>query len=422
MRIDKTIFRYIIVAMAGWYPAASQQVITANISDLINTELNALPGPFTNKYAHPTADERIKWESLVSKVISKTYAEAAEDAAAVGYELVNVKDNGGGLSLNLYLLRKTVAGDNFWGSYVFNNSPDRPQLVIQSPHAIKDRNTGVQGIHVFRETGARAFFLTGTNRCNSSTPTGCSGTTGICGNGTEKYRISDVAHNTDGAFQIATEVLSDAENNYFIQLHGFGKEASDPYAILSLGARILAGGENKMPTIEQHLFDQDNQLTFQNSANPGWTRLLGFTNTQGRYINGGTDPCTTNAATTNGRFIHIEQEYDKLRAGLTQWQKMANALGATFAKSATGTVTEVEGHDNPIQLYPNPVRHLLNLQNATGQILEMTVHTLSGQVVRQASITPGLTTQSVTDLERGIYLYTLSSEGSLVKRGRITRK
>ncbi|MEP4093353.1 T9SS type A sorting domain-containing protein [Reichenbachiella sp.] len=410
----------LVLSVAFWPSLQGQEVINANISDLIGTEINNLPGASTNVYASPGGSDLTAWEGIIDLILDKNFSEVANKATDVGYTLSHVKDNTGSGTLDLYLLRRT-SGSNYWGTYVFNNDPDRAQLVIQSPHAIKDTNTGLEGVYVFRQTGARAFFLTGTNRCNSSTKTSCSGTTSVCGSGSEKYRISDVAHNDKSAFQIVTEKLNDAESNYFIQLHGFSKKSTDPYVIMSLGARGV-NGTNKLPDIQQALFEQDAVLTFQSSTNTSWTRLLGFTNTQGRYINQSSNPCSNDAAIANGRFIHLEQELSRLRSGTTQWSKMAEALAAAFPSQKTVTAVGDQGfHELAIHLFPNPVNHQLTVHNELGNNLKLKMMTLDGRTVLSQVIDLGTAITRVDYLDRGVYLYQISDHSKLVKSGKLIK-
>jgi hypothetical protein len=64
-----------------------------------------------------------------------------------------------------------------------------------------------------------------------------------------------------------------------------------------------------------------------------WDRLRGFSNTQGRFINGSSNPCSVSASATSGRFIHLEQEKTKLRQDAAGWEKMNMALSNVFAKT-----------------------------------------------------------------------------------------
>ena len=83
--------------------------------------------------------------------------------------------------------------------------------------------------------------------------------------------------------------------------------------------------------IRDALLEEDASLTFKIAhIDTDWTRLRGFTNTQGRFINSSPDPCGTSATETSGRFIHIEQARPKLRQDASGWAKMSNALGNVF--------------------------------------------------------------------------------------------
>ncbi len=102
----------------------------------------------------------------------------------------------------------------------------------------------------------------------------------------------------------------------------------------------MTNGTDKTPTtdyvtmIKNELFAIDNSLTFKlGHIDTDWGRLRGFTNTQGRFINGSANPCNTSASETSGRFIHIEQEKSKLRQDASGWEKMNVALGNVFSKT-----------------------------------------------------------------------------------------
>ena len=90
-------------------------------------------------------------------------------------------------------------------------------------------------------------------------------------------------------------------------------------------------GTDYATLIKDALLEEDNTLTFKIAhIDTDWTRLRGFTNTQGRFINSSPDPCRISATETSGRFIHIEQAKPKLRQNATGWAKMSNALGTVF--------------------------------------------------------------------------------------------
>jgi hypothetical protein len=68
---------------------------------------------------------------------------------------------------------------------------------------------------------------------------------------------------------------------------------------------------------------------------PGWTRLIGATNVQGRPLNGSTEPCNEPAILASGRFLHVEQAHEGLRDLPQNWLKIADALTAIFPAHPT---------------------------------------------------------------------------------------
>lgn len=283
-----------------------------------------------NQYADPSALQISEWNTLLSQLVSHNYSSAATTANNIGYELVAYTDNAS--SQTYYMLRANAA--NHWGTYIYNPNYCRP-LVLQAPHPRKDFNTGKQAIHCFLENNALFFCMAGTHRCNHASMNNCSGTTQTCNatgdTNSYKFRISDMAHSDVSIFQhTSTHLFNHFNDAYFLSLHGFTKKTTDPYVILSNGT-LLTPTLDYLDILDDMLLAQDNSLSFKIAHIDNWTRLMGSTNTQGRMINGSNNACSTAATNTNGRFLHIEQEKNKLRADITGWNKMSNALQQTFS-------------------------------------------------------------------------------------------
>ncbi|MGB2958844.1 MAG: T9SS type A sorting domain-containing protein, partial [Bacteroidota bacterium] len=257
-------------------------------------------------------------------------------------------------------LERTQASSSFWGIYVVNPSPLRPNLMIMCPHTLHDRNTGRQGAYVYAAVAPRMLGINGAHRCNSSLFSPCSGTTTVCSDSSQSYRTSDQAHVTDGLFQATTEaMLAFTDSTIQIQLHGFSKNATDPDIIMSNGTSFAPPpGQDYLAALRDNLTVVDPTLTFKvGHLDTGWTRLLGTTNVQGRLINGSPAPCTLWASSATGHFFHIEQKYSGLRDSQEGWEKMASAITLTFPQ----TPTDVRTGDQPVptafhvhQNYPNP--------------------------------------------------------------------
>lgn len=311
--------------------AHAQLFDNGDIASEISSIVSNMPGDSGNNYSEPSQNQQDTWADMLDELFQADYAAAANLANQVDYDLTIYSDQPSGETY--YLLTSNNA--NYWGTYVFNPNYCR-ELVIQAPHPRKDFNTARQGIHVFRESESMFFMMAGTHRCNHSDPSGCSGSTRVCGELIPvDYRISDLAHRTTTLFQRTTEKLFFAfGGSYFLSLHGFTMGNGDPYVILSNGTRQTPNPDY-ISTLANQLDLIDPVLTFEIAhINLNWDRLIGFTNTQGRLINGSNNHCSSNATTTDGRFLHIEQEKTRLRNDQSGWDKMADAVINTFPCAA----------------------------------------------------------------------------------------
>lgn len=392
--------------------AKAQVTLSGDIFQYIENTIANMPGSDGGQFANMLPFEEEDWRDLLDLLVDRKYADVAELAPDLGYRLVRYMDINGFVIKEFYILEKAPGGNNYWGTYIFNPNICR-NLVIQSPHPKYDSNTGVQGIHIFRNINAYAYFLSGTHRCNDSSASGCSGTTTACG-ASSPYRRSDVAHNTLSAFHIATEVVHDQMPELtFVQLHGFAKQSSDPFVIMSNGTRDAPPNDYAL-AIRNGLLDEDPGLTFRiGHIDLSWDRLLGGTNTQGRYINGSTDACTQNAEMSDGRFIHIEQEFSRLRASESLWDKMLAALSDAFPCMVVAT-DEVE--EETAALWYLQTDGSITFRLPPGNRYELRVFNWLGQTILSKSIDANETIQLGNGL-RGGFL-SVWSDGALVQSGK----
>ncbi len=304
---------------------------SGHLETYLETFIDGVPGSSGNHYKEPTTNQLITWGEIIDAILTENIDEAVAKSAEVNYQINEFTDTDLSPNQVFYVLEEKADKTNYWGIYVFSKTPALNTLVIQAPHIKNDTNTGKQAVYCFRNNIAKAVFLNGTHRCNNSASSTCSGTTSTCNSGSEAYRVSDLAHNTQSVFQKTTEkVFNTISNSVFIQLHGFGKLASDPYVIMSNGTQKTPATDYAIQ-IKDALLVEDNTLTFKIAhIDTDWTRLRGFTNTQGRFINNVSDACSIPATETSGRFIHIEQERTKLRESANEWVKMSNALKSVF--------------------------------------------------------------------------------------------
>ncbi len=330
---------------------AFTQTATGDIENYVGTIISNAPGSSGDNYIEPTTTQLNTWNTVIDFLLVNDLANARANVNPLNYQITEFTDTSITPNQVFYVLEEKSAKLYYWGTYVFSQTPVRNNLIIQATHSKFDTNTGNQAIYCFKNTVARAVFLNGTHRCNSSNFTSCSGTTSVCGS-SDSYRISDLAHTTTSMFQKTTENLFNTiANSVFIQLHGFGKQPTDPYVIMSNGTRETPATDYAT-LLKNALLVEDNTLTFKIAhIDLSWTRLIGFTNTQGRLINNSADFCNTSATTTSGRFIHVEQEKSKLRNDEVGWSKMSNALASVFSSTLD---TDDFIMDDSIRISPNP--------------------------------------------------------------------
>ena len=328
---------------------ANAQTANGNIEIYVGDLINNAPGSSGNDYKVPTTVQLITWNTIIDFLLADNLASARTTANGLNYQVTEFTDTTMSPNQVFYILEEQSPKSNYWGAYVFSKTPKRGNLVIQAPHIKNDTNTGKQAVYCFKNNMARSLFISGTHRCNNSSSSSCSGTTTICNSGSEAYRVSDLAHNTNSVFQKTTEnMFTYFPESVFIQLHGFSWSSGDPYVIMSNGTRETPAIDYAT-LIKDALLVEDNSLTFELShINTSWNTLIGFTNTQGRLINYSVDNCVSSAEGTTGRFIHIEQELTKLRANSTAWQKMSNTLASVFIEDGDGdgVATGSDSDDN----------------------------------------------------------------------------
>lgn len=382
------------------------QTATGNIEIYVGAIIDGTPGSSGDNYNEPSTSQLDTWNTLVNLLLSDNLSSARSAADGLNYQITEFTDTSISPNQVFYVLEEKSPSSNYWGTYIFSKTPTRNNLIIQAPHSKYDINTGKQAVNCFKNNVARAVFINGTHRCNSDSFSSCSGTTSVCGS-SDPYRKSDLAHNVQTVFQKTTEILlTTISNSVFIQLHGFGKKSSDPYVIMSNGTRETPTTDYAAQ-LRDALLVEDSSLTFKLAhIDTDWTRLVGFTNTQGRLVNNSADFCTTSATSTSGRFIHIEQERSKLRNDETDWSKMSNALATVFESTLS---TDSFNLDNRISISPNPTEGNITINGYN--IKSIKVYNTLGQQVLQFKNPIDNSTLKIDfrDLTKGIYLLKINS-------------
>lgn len=397
IRMRNTIVCLGMLSILFWNSSlALAQDISGSIELHIDSIIDNLPGSSGGDYVEPSTDQRSNWGGIVSGILQGDYGMPD----SMNYHLLEFLDVNSGATY--YILEEKSPKQFYWGTYIFNPNPCRTKLVIQSPHPKYDFNTGKEGIFCFERLGALAYFLSGTHRCNSSQASSCSGTTSSCGS-SASFRISDMPHATTGMFHETTvSIVSEIQEAVFIQLHGFSKQSTDPYVILSNGTRDTPADDH-IPSITSGLLQVDPSLTFKVAhIDTTWTRLIAFTNVQGRYINSSSDPCNTSATVSSGNFIHIEQEKTKLRNDSTGWNKVYQALSSSFpcdSALALGTFSE---WNSEMKIFPSPTTGRFTIKS--DGFNQATLYNQMGSIVWETEEAKKITQVDISLLPCGIYI------------------
>ncbi len=226
------------------------------------------------------------------------WAEAQPVAADAGYELCD----GGDDEVRWVPVR---LADGL--PIILARRGDATDLVVEHPHPFFD-GTLKTASQWWATARPRAMLINGTHRCASATVSACDGTTSVCAGSPAPYPVTDPAHSTTAPFHGAHLALADAwPTAAVVSLHGTAQDV----AYISDGTRGNGASDNRVASVVQELAASFAAVGIRScdvydAAIPGpW--LCGTTNVQGRSLNGSPDACSTPAATTSGRFLHLEQ-------------------------------------------------------------------------------------------------------------------
>ncbi|MBE0566736.1 MAG: hypothetical protein IH621_12290, partial [Krumholzibacteria bacterium] len=339
----------LLAVLLSSLPAVAQETAAGSLVERVDAIIGAMPSSYDGgQYLQPNDTSRALFREIFADIHAGDYAGAHTKAASREYRVVLFTDTTTVAPTDHVILERAAgATSRYWGTYVFNPAPRRPFLAIQSPHPRFDSNTGYQGVRTYRDAGARAFFVSGTHRCNGLSYSPCDGTSAVCSDNYEPYRYSDMAHVVSSVFQVATEeLLAVVPGLVILQNHGFAMGEVDPYLIMSNGTRATPGGPDYTVLMRDALLAIDPTLTAKVAhLDLDWDKLIATTNTQGRLLNGSADPCGTPAATATGRFIHIEQAFSRLRDTEQNRAKLTQAVLQVFPVASMTSVASGDWSD-----------------------------------------------------------------------------
>ena len=303
--------------------AGAQQLLTCpaatTLDALATCVRNQMPQLSSNLYVPPTPVEQADFAAVVTQMMGSQCDFTLPDTLAANYQVRTFTDS---VTTKRYCLLMEVLDadddgivDRGWGTFMVNNAASRPNLNHSAPHPIYDAMTENQAINIFQDTDSRSYLMCGAHR-HANGLTG-----GTC---ESSYGEADCAHQIDGMFHAAVQAM----NEYYgdtawthVQWHG--KSATtcpmvDAYG--SQGFNAAQPPESNVISLRDLMAINQPSYTFELTGTGSACTLNATDNVQGRYVNGATDICRSNAGgIPTNKFVHLEQSPRIRSAGAAIW-------------------------------------------------------------------------------------------------------
>lgn len=288
------------------------------------------------------------FRAMLASVAARNWPQAAAQAKLIAYLLVMIREGG-----STFVIASDDSGTGRDPTIIINFN-SRRDLIIGAPHVAFERGTGEQAIIFLRDLGGRAAIISGAHRCASRTFTVCDGTTEVCGGTSQKYRNSDAGHNIATLYHGAHVLFAGWwPHSIIISLHGMREDTEGvrTSVIISNGIRAddtaLQTPATRFRRALDRWISQPGTIVSCNlpaDAVFAYRKLCGYTNVQGRHVNGDTDACWTSVDRGTGQFIHMEQDWAVLQPYAQNRAQIGHhPLNNAFLKALTEVLPPVSG-------------------------------------------------------------------------------
>lgn len=203
----------LLLGLVSTLANAAPRSVSSSLETFVVEMRTFLPQEGSAGYVVPTSAERLAFSAAVRAALAQDEA-GVEEALAPwpDFEVLDFTDAQSGHYLAIVEKPPLHRG---WGFIFVASAPGRPDLLVEVPHPLADRDSEVLGARVASALRPRAFIMAGSHRY------------ALPG------RLSDVAHTSNSIFETAHEGLS-TEGITTLQLHGFGLSAHPDYPDLVL--------------------------------------------------------------------------------------------------------------------------------------------------------------------------------------------
>lgn len=291
------------LALLTAQPAMAARAVTRPLVDFVTEMRVFMPGEGSGGYVVPTPGEEEAMRAA-ARALAAGDAATAERALAIFpgvFEVLDFTDGPGGAR---YLAIAEIPGGTTgllprgWGFFFFALHPRRPELVIEAPHPVADRESELDAARAVTSLGPAAFILAGAHRYADPKP------------------ISDVAHTSSTAFEAAHEAALEG-GRVALQIHGFSLATHAGYPELLLSAGEVTPTPDVLAICGEVKRGGLDCVPFDGTA---FAALGGLQNVQGSHATSLFGP---------GHFMHFEIA-DAARADPARFGVIVRGIGDRF--------------------------------------------------------------------------------------------
>jgi uncharacterized protein (TIGR03382 family) len=220
-RAPEKILPFVVAAwLALPTPAVAARRATVRLRDYISNARPFLPTEGSGTYVVPSPQDREVFRAAATALVNGD-ATGAEQALAdyPDFEVLEIDDAPAGGTYLALVEKPPVARG--WGFFFFAREPLRPQLVLEAPHPIADRDSELATAISATALRPAAVLFAGAHRYANPAA------------------VSDVAHVSDSVFEAVHEAVM-ATPLVTVQIHGFSAagHAGYPEVLLSSGSVV----------------------------------------------------------------------------------------------------------------------------------------------------------------------------------------
>lgn len=321
-------------------------VVNMPLTAWVASRPHALPDTLPN-FETPSS-RTATFRAMLEALVAGNLPQAVTEAKSIAYLLVMIREGG-----STFVVASDDSGTGRDPTVILNLNARR-DFIVGAPHVPFEAGTGEQAVIFLRDLQGRAAIVSGAHRCASRAFTACDGTTEVCGGTLQDYRDSDAGHNVTTLYHAAHVQLAGLwPSSIVISLHGMKEDTEGvrTSVIISNGIRAEDAAQQTPATrfrsAVSRWIKQPGAIVSCNlpaDAVFEFRKLCGFTNVQGRHVNGDADACRTSVVQGTGRFIHMEQDWTVLQPYAQAWAQIGRSpFNNAFVKGLVEILPPVRG-------------------------------------------------------------------------------